>query len=86
MIELDHVVVSAENARAQAQVVTAMLTNDEVNFANDAATIRGAFNRPAPPRPVRVWSFDGETLASDGLELRAISTARLSFGEATGYR
>jgi len=86
LIELDHVVVSAENARAQAQVVTAMLTNDEVNFANDAATIRGAFNRPAPPRPVRVWSFDGETLASDGLELRAISTARLSFGEATGYR
>jgi len=50
LIELDHVVVSAENARAQAQVVTAMLTNDEVNFANDAATIRGAFNRPAPPR------------------------------------
>ena len=86
LIDLDHVVVSAENARAQAQVVTAMLTNDEVNFANDAATIRGAFNRPAPPRPVRVWSFDGETLASDGLELRAISTARLSFGEATGYR
>lgn len=86
LIELDHVVVSAENAPTQAQVVTAMLTNDEVNFANDVATIRGAFNRPAPPRPVRVWSFDGEKLASDGHELRATSTSRLTIGETTRYR
>jgi hypothetical protein len=85
LIELDHVVISAPNARAQAQVVTAMLTNDEVNFVNEVAVIRGAFNRPAPPHPVRVWSFDGATLASDGDELHATSSSNLEVGSVTTY-
>jgi hypothetical protein len=85
LIELDHVVVSARNARAQAHVVSAMLTNDEVNLVNEVATIRGAFNRPAPPHPVRVWSFEGATLASNGEELHATSSSSLVFGSVTTY-
>jgi len=85
LIELDHVVVSAQKANAHAQVVAAMLTNDEVNLVNDVATIRGAFNRPAPPHPLRVWSFDGVSLTSAGDELRATSTSRFALGEVTIY-
>lgn len=63
LIGLDHVVISAaRDATAHAQVVAALLTNDEVNFANDVATLRGAYNRPAPPSPITVWSYDGESL------------------------
>ena len=85
LLDLEHVVVSARHAQANAEVVAAMLSNDEVNLVNDVATIRGAFNRPAPAHPVRVWSFDGETLASDGERLRVNSTSRLAFGEATFF-
>lgn len=85
LLDLEHVVVSARHAQAHAQVVAAMLSNDEVNLVNDVASIRGAFNRPAPPRPVRVWSFEGEMLASDGEVLRANSTSRLAIGEVTVF-
>ena len=53
--EISDVVVEAVDASAQAAVVEALLTNDEVNFTNEVATLRGAYNRPAPPRAVRVW-------------------------------
>jgi hypothetical protein len=63
LIDLEHVVVSAEHqATSHAQVVAALLTDDEVNFSNDVATISKAYNRPAPPKPVTVWSFDGDCL------------------------
>jgi hypothetical protein len=45
-------------------VVSALLTNDEVNFVNGVASLRGAYNRPAPPSPLTVWSYDGEVLRS----------------------
>jgi hypothetical protein len=62
LAELDRVVVSSSNALAHAQVLEALLTNDEVNFTNEVATLVGAYNRPAPPSPVTVWSWDGTTL------------------------
>jgi hypothetical protein len=63
LIDLDHVVVSAEHqATSHAQVVEALLSDDEVNFSNDVAEISKAYNRPAPPKPVTVWSYDGDCL------------------------
>jgi hypothetical protein len=65
LIGLDHVVIEARaNALAHAEVVSALLTNDEVNFVNGVASLRGAYNRPAPPSPLTVWSYDGEALRS----------------------
>jgi hypothetical protein len=65
LIGIDHVVIEVKSAAvAHAEVVTALLTNDEVNFVNGAATLRGAYNRPAPPSPITVWSYDGEALRS----------------------
>jgi hypothetical protein len=61
LVPLDTVVVSSPNAESHAQVVEALLTNDEVNFTNGVATLVGAYNRPAPPSPVAVWSWDGTT-------------------------
>ena len=62
LVPLDTVVVSSPNAPASAQVLEALLTNDEVNFTNGEATLVGAYNRPAPPNPVTVWSWDGTQL------------------------
>ena len=41
LVALDTVVVSADDAEARAQVVEALLTNDEVNFTNGVATVVG---------------------------------------------
>jgi hypothetical protein len=62
LVTLSDVVVVGENAAAQAAVVDALMTNDEVNFANEVATLRGAYNRPAPPHPPRVWWLEENTL------------------------
>jgi hypothetical protein len=62
LAELERVVVSSSNAVAHARVLEALLTNDEVNFSNDVATLVGAYNRPAPPAPIAVWSWDGSTM------------------------
>lgn len=63
LMEIDHVVIEAANdASAHAEVVTALLGDDEVTLHNAVATITGAYNRPAPPRPVCVWSVEGDTL------------------------
>jgi hypothetical protein len=65
IIPLRHVVVEASsNSESHADVLRALLTNDEVNFKNDVATIVGAYNRPAPPAPITVWSYDNERLVS----------------------
>ena len=71
LVALDHVVIEAASGSAEhADIVRALLTNDEVNFENDLATIRGAYNRPAPPTPVTVWSAQEETLTSEAGVLR----------------
>ncbi len=57
LLEVDHVVVDADHdASAYAEAVAALLTDDEVTLHNAVATITGAYNRPAPPRPITVWS------------------------------
>jgi hypothetical protein len=62
-----------------------MLVDDEVSFTNEVATILGAFNRPAPPRELRVWSYDGDTLRSGEDELRAGRTQREAVGDVTVF-
>jgi len=56
------VVSNSEDASAYARVVAALLTNDEVTLSSPVAELRGAYNRPAPPRAIDVWSFDGKVL------------------------
>jgi hypothetical protein len=66
LTDLSDVVIESAHASAHAAVVEALLTNDEVNFANEVATLRGAYNRPAPPRAVRVWyESHGEIICAD---------------------
>jgi hypothetical protein len=85
LIELDVVVVSGAEAVQGAEVVRALLSDDEVNFANDVATLRGAYNRPAPPRPVSVWSWDGEALRNAQIEWHVASSSTDELGEFTTY-
>jgi hypothetical protein len=84
LVQLDRVVVAAaDNASAHADVVRALLTNDEVNFANDVATLRGAYNRPAPPRPLEVWHYDASTLRHEDVVLVERSRVTTAAGELT---
>jgi hypothetical protein len=72
LVSLRHVVIDADRrSSAHAEIVRALLTNDEVNIANELADIRGAYNRPAPPPPIVVWSTAGATLTNDVATLRA---------------
>ena len=69
LTQLEHVVIgAASHARAHADVVRALLSAEEVNLANAVATITAAYNRPAPPRDIQVWSASsaGRTLERDG--------------------
>lgn len=71
LMEIDHVVIEAANeARAHADVVSALLSDDEVTLHNAVAHITAAYNRPAPPRPVCVWSVEGDTLVHGPRVLR----------------
>jgi hypothetical protein len=75
LLEIVHVVIEArENAGAHAEVVAALLTNESVTLRNEVATITAAYNRPAPPRPVSVWSVEGETLRHSERTLRLSDT------------
>jgi hypothetical protein len=86
IIELSDVVVAAATlAEQRAQVVRALLTNDEVNFGNDVATLAGAYNRPAPPRPINVWSWDGGVLRCGDEVLSRVATATLDAGQLTTF-
>jgi hypothetical protein len=86
LVELDNVVVSAaDNAHSHAQVVRALLTNDEVNFSNEVATLIGAYNRPAPARALHVWSSTGGVLENDGLVLSQLSVTDTELGQLSAY-
>ena len=66
LLEIDHVVIdAATDAPAHAEVVRALLSEDEVTIHNAVARITRARNRPAPPRPVTVWSVQAEELRDD---------------------
>lgn len=72
LVALRHVVIeAARHAAAHAEIVRALLTNDEVNFDNELATIRAAYNRPAPPGPITVWCAEDGLLTSELSTLRA---------------
>jgi hypothetical protein len=86
LIPLDTVVISGASADSSARVFEALLTNDEVNFANGVATLVGAYNRPAPPAPVAVWSFDGTHLRRGDEVLRQVSIESSDVGDQTTYR
>jgi hypothetical protein len=65
LVPLGHVVIEAgSRSKEHADVVRALLTNDEVNFSNAVVSLVRAYNRPAPPAPVTVWSCDGQRLVS----------------------
>lgn len=86
LVELDHVVISAlTNAEDHAQVVRALLTDDEVTFSNEVATLTRAYNRPAPPRAVQVWSSEGEVLTSGEVRLVRHSVTLGEIGELSAY-
>ncbi len=86
LVALGPVVVErGPDAAAHADVVRALLSNDEVNIVNDAASIRGAYNRPAPPNHLDVWSFDGAALRLGATTLAASSHESLAFGDRTDF-
>lgn len=63
LLEIDHVVVDAvRDAAAHAEAVAALLSDGPVTLHNAVAHLNGAYNRPAPPRPITVWSVEGDTL------------------------
>ena len=66
IVPLGHVVVESDvSAEDHADALRALLTNEEVNFTNDVVVLSGAYNRPAPPTPVIVWSSRGESLVGE---------------------
>jgi|GEM_PF-224110 len=86
LVELDTVVIGAPSAaRQHARIVEALLSDDEVTIVNDVATVRGAYNRPSPPRDVQVWSSDGAELHRGARSLVAHSTVPRWGGVATTY-
>ncbi len=86
IVDLDRVVVAAATlARQRAAVVRALLSDDEVTFTNEVATLRAAYNRPAPPTPVAVWSYDGVTVETDDQLLRARDDVAFEWGVATTF-
>jgi hypothetical protein len=80
LVPLRHAVIEASSLSGEhADVVRALLTNDEVNFTNAVVSLVGAFNRPAPPSPLTVWSYDGSRLV-DGE--RVLSPGRVEASDA----
>jgi hypothetical protein len=73
LTDLCHVVIAApDRAHEHADLVRALLTGEEVNFSNSVATLRHAYSRPAPPRPITVWSYDDDALTSGDVTLRVV--------------
>jgi hypothetical protein len=71
LLEIDHVVIeAAHDAPAYAEVVTALLSDEEVTLHNAVATITAAYNRPAPAQVVSVWSVEGDELRHGDTTLR----------------
>ena len=86
LVDLAHVVISApRDALQHAEVVAALLTNDQVNFTNHVARLEGAYNRPAPPRPVVIWSFDGTHLRHGEYQFAERVTRPTAAGDVTQF-
>ncbi len=80
-----HVVVEAERAPAQLAALGALLTNDEVTFSNEVASLAGAYNRPAPPTALVLWRLEGDTLVGDAGRLRAQAPRLSEAGTLVDY-
>jgi len=76
--------VSSESAESSAQVLEALLTNDEVNFTNGVATLVGAYN-DRPTGADRVWRWDGAVLRHVTKFCVGVLASREP-GDATTYR
>jgi hypothetical protein len=84
IIPLRHVVIESPTALEHAEVVRALLSEAPVNFSNGVATLRDAYNRPAPRSPLTVWSYDG-TLWSDDITLTLTNAETTGVGELTFF-
>lgn len=70
---LANVVISAgEHGPTVCELIAATMTADEINFSNGAGTLVGAFNRPSPAVPPKLWWVDGSSVATDGHEVRTL--------------
>jgi hypothetical protein len=86
LTNLRHVVIeAADRVREHADVVRVLLSGEEVNFSNSVATLTHAFSRPAPPRPLTVWSFENAELTSPEGTLRQVSRNAPSDAELTYF-
>jgi hypothetical protein len=86
LTNLRHVVIEAANrASEHADVVRVLLSGDEVNFSNSVATLTHAFSRPAPPRPLVVWSYDNAGLTSSKGTLHEVPREAPSDAELTYF-
>jgi hypothetical protein len=73
LTDLRHVVIeAADRASEHADIVRALLSGEEVNLSNSVATLTHAFSRPAPPRPLTVWSYENSELKSPEGTLREV--------------
>lgn len=86
LVGLEHVVVAAPTQpAAHAAVLAALLGEGPVDFANEVAVVRGAYNRPAPAGPLRVWAYEDGRLVSGRDVAHAGATGRDELGEWTSY-
>jgi|SRR5665213_1109961 len=86
LVPLRHVVVqTTANSKNHADVLRSLLTNEEVNFANDVAVLSGAYNRPAPPSPITVWSSEGTSLSDGDVLLTPRRVESTDVGEITYF-
>ena len=86
LLHITHVVIASDTMSApHADVVRALLNDDAVNFTNDVATLRGAYNRPAPPQPLTVWSYANGAVTNATTTLRAHSSTSDALGELTVF-
>jgi hypothetical protein len=86
IVPLTRVVIEAASMVDQhADVVAAMLTNDEVNLSNEVVELRGAYNRPAPPRRIDVWRYRDGDLAAGDRTLRVSRSEALEWAELTYF-
>ena len=86
LVSLSRVVVEAASLVDQhADVLEALLTDDEVNFANDVATLRGAYNRPAPQLPIDLWRYREGQLVRRAHTLDLVRSESRAWGELSYF-
>ena len=86
LTNLRHVVIeAADRANEHADIVRVLLSGEEVNYSNSVATLTHAFSRPAPPRPLTVWSYDNQELTSPEGTLHQVPREALGDAELTYF-